>query len=232
MVTAGERVLRILSMLSTADHDTGSARLCTVSADALGVSGAGIMLMSPELQPGSICSSNLVSARLEELQYELGEGPSVDAYDQNRPVLEPDLSDPEVPRWVSFTPPAVRVGALAVFGFPMDVGDVRVGALTLYRDRPGPLEEHQLADALVMAKVAAHEVLAMQADAPVDRLPNELEDGANLRIVVHQASGMVAVQLGVSVAEALVRLRAHAFAHDEPLTAIATMVVARQLRFT
>ncbi len=231
-MTPGDRVLRILSMLAAADHDAGSARLCTVSADVLAMSGAGIMLLSPDVPLGSICSSDAVSARIEELQYELGEGPCIDAYHQDAPVLEPDLSDPAVPRWVSFTPPAVEAGARAVFGFPMDVGDVRVGALNLYRDRPGILEEQQLADALVMAKIAAHEVLAMQADARSGLLGPELEDGADLRLVVHQASGMVSVQLGVSVVEALVRLRAHAFAEEEPLTAVATKIVARQLRLT
>lgn len=219
-------------MLAATDHDAGTARLCTVSADVVAMSGAGIMLLSPDVQPASICSSNEVSARIEELQYELGEGPCIDAYHQDAPVLEPDLSDPAVPRWVSFTPPAVEAGARAVFGFPMDVGDVRVGALNLYRDRPGVLAEQQLADALMMAKIAAHEVLAMQADAPSGLLGPELEDGADLRLVVHQAAGMVSVQLEVSVVEALVRLRAHAFASDEPLTAVATKVVARQLRLT
>jgi hypothetical protein len=228
----GERVLRILSLLTAADESTGTGKLCTVSADALTMSGAGIMLMSPDLQPSSICSSNGVSARIEELQYELGEGPCVDAYEQSRPVLEPDLADPAVPRWISFAPPAVAAGARAVFGFPMHVGEVPVGALNLYRDRPGPLSDHQHADALVMAEVAAHEVLAMQADAPSGGLASEIEDGATFRFVVHQASGMVSVQLGVSVTEALVRLRAHAFAHDESLTDVAREVVARRLRLT
>ena len=76
------------------------------------------------------------------------------------------LADPETPRWISFSPPAVASGARAVFGFPLHVGAVRLGALNLYRDEPGSLTDDQHADALVMAEVAAHEVLAMQADAP------------------------------------------------------------------
>jgi len=119
-----------------------------------------------------------------------------------------------------------------VFGFPMHVGAVRLGALNLYRDEPGALTDDQHADALVMAELAAHEVLAMQADAPSGALAIELEDGGNFRFVVHQASGMVSVQLGVSVGEALVRLRAYAFSHDEPLTDVATDIVARRLRLT
>jgi len=227
---AGPRMMRILTLLAA--REIGTARLCTVSADAVEMSGAGIMLMSDDVPKGSICSSDAVSARLEELQFDLGEGPCIDAYEHAQPVLEPDLADSETPRWISFTPPAVASGARAVFGFPMQIGAVRLGALNLYRDEPGELTDDQHADALVMAELAAHEVLAMQADAPSGALAAELEHGGNFRFVVHQASGMVSVQLGVSVGEALVRLRAHAFANDEPLTDIATDIVARRLRLT
>jgi len=111
------------------------------------------------------------------------------------------------------------------------VGALRLGALNLYRDRPGPLSDEQYADSLVLAGVAAQAVLAMQAQAPPGALAAELEKGANFRFVVHQASGMVAAQLGVSVGEALVRLRAYAFANDRLLTEVALEVVARRLRF-
>ena len=62
-------------------------------------------------------------------------------------------------------------------------------------------------------------------------LATELEEGADFRFVVHQASGMVAVQLGVSVGEALLRLRAYAFANDRLLAEVAEDVVGRRLRF-
>ncbi len=195
------------------------------------MSGAGIMLMSDEVALGSVCTTNEVSALIEDLQFSLGEGPCVDAYRQGRPVLEPDLADPETPRWLAFSPPALAANARAVFGFPLQVGAVRLGALNLYRDRPGPLGDGQHADALVMADVAAQVVLAMQANAPLDAVAEELEARANFHLVEHQASGMVAAQLGVSVGEALVRLRAHAFSHDLPLEEVAEAVVDRRLRF-
>ncbi len=82
-----------------------------------------------------------------------------------------------------------------------------------------------------MADVAAQAVLVMQAHAPPGALAATLEAGADFQYVVHQAAGMVAAQLEVSVAEALVRLRAHAFGNDRPLAAVARDVVARALRF-
>ena len=229
---AGDRLLRILTRLSAGGSDKPeAARLCEVCADVAGMSGAGIMLMAGDEQQGSVCSSDGVSHLIEELQYTLGEGPCVDAHQQGGPVLEPDLVDPVTPRWLAFTPSAVEAGARAVFGFPLRVGAVRLGALNLYRDQAGPLTEDQYADALVLAGVAAQAVLAIQAQAPPGALAAELEEGANFRFVVHQASGMVAVQLGVSVAEALLRLRAHAFANDRLLAEVAEEVVGRKLRF-
>ena len=142
-----------------------------------------------------MCTTNEVSALIEQLQYELGEGPCVDAYHQDRPVLEPDLADPGTPRWLAFTGPAIEAGVRAVFGFPLQVGAVRLGALNLYCDRPGPLTDEQHADALVMADVAAQAVLVLQANAPPGKLAAELEAGADFQYVVHQASGMVAAQL-------------------------------------
>ena len=227
---AGNRLLRILAEFSAPGGTESSARLCEVSADVLAMTGAGIMLMSGDTQRGSVCSSNDVSALIEDLQYTLGEGPCVDSYRQHRPVLEPDLANPATARWLAFTPPAVAAGAQAIFGFPVQVGTIRLGALNLYRDRPGALSDDQHADALVMAGVAARTVLAAQAKAPPAELAAELEAGGNFRFVVHQASGMVAAQLEIGVGEALVRLRAYAFANDRLLSDVAEDVVVRRLR--
>jgi GAF domain-containing protein len=202
-----------------------------VCADVTAMTGAGIMLMSSDVSQGSVCTTNDVSALIEELQYTLGEGPCVDAYHRQHPVSEPDLAAALTPRWLAFTPPAVEAGVRAVFGFPLRIGAVRLGALNLYRDQPGPLTDDQHADALTMADVAARAVLALQASAPAAELAHDLDTLGDFRLVVHQASGMVSAQLNASMEEALVRLRAHAFASRRPLTDVTTDVVNRQLRF-
>lgn len=207
-----------------------SARLCGVCPGITGVTGAGVMLMSGEIPRGSLCTSNPVSHLIEELQYTLGEGPCVDAYQQDRVVAEPDLADPVTRRWLAFTPPALQAGVRAVFGFPLRVGAVRLGALNLYRDCPGPLGGDQHADALVVAGVAARWVLEAQAGAPFDAVAEELEMGADFHFVVHNAAGIVSVQEGISVTEALLRLRAYAFSNERLLADVAQDVVARRLR--
>ena len=195
------------------------------------MSGAGIMLLVGDRPQGSVCTTNDVSMLIEELQYTLGEGPCIDAHREHAPVAEPDLADPATVRWSEFSRSAVAAGARAVFGFPMSVGKVHLGALNLYRDRPGPLTDEQYADALVVADVAGRAVLTMQAGAFPGALGAALEAGGNFRFVVHQASGMVAVQLGVPVEDALMRLRAHAFANSQTVSDVARDVVAGSLRF-
>lgn len=226
-----ERRLAILGRLFDQGEGFTTARLCQVCAEISGATGAGVMLMAGDIPRGSVCSTDAVSALIEQLQFDLGEGPCVDAYHQDRPVLEPDLADPHAPRWLAFTGPAVAAGARAVFGFPLQVGAVRLGALNLYNDRPGDLTDDQYIDALIMADVAAQAVLLLQADAPPDTVAADLESNSNFQYVVHQASGMVAAQLDVTVSQALIRLRAHAFGNNRALTDVARDVVDRRLRF-
>ena len=229
---AGDRLSRILGELA-AEHDGrwSSTRLCEATRDIIGVSGAGVMLMSGDVPSGSLCTTDTVSNLIEELQFTLGEGPCVDAYQASQVVLEPDLARPAAPRWLAFTPVAVDAGVRAVFAFPLQVGSVRLGALDLYRDEPGALSDDQHADAMAMSDVIADWVLDVQADAPPGAVAGELERDADFHYVVHNAAGMVSVQLGVTITEALIRLRAYAFSNDRLLRDVAADVVARKLRF-
>ena len=143
------------------------------------------MLMSGDVPQGSLCTTNEVSALIEDLQYTLGEGPCVDAYRHDQVVLEPDLANPAVARWSAFSPPALGAGVRAVFGFPFRMGGARLGAVNLYRDRPGPLTDDQHADALVMADVVATWVLDVQAGAPDGDLAGQAR--GRCRLPLHRA---------------------------------------------
>jgi hypothetical protein len=134
------------------------------------------MLMSDELTYGTLCTTDTVSAVIEQVQYTLGEGPCID-HRYARPVLEPELSDRGQARWLGFTTPVVEAGAQAVFAFPLRVGAIRIGVLDLYRDRPGLLTDDQHADSLVLANVAAEMILLLQADASAGTVGAELDPG-------------------------------------------------------
>ena len=227
---AGGRLHRLLAELSAGGSEWPAAQLCAVCPGILSVDGAGVMLMSGDIPRGSLCASDNVSKLIEDLQYTLGEGPCVDAYHLDAVVAEPDLADPAARRWIAFTPPALQAGVRAVFGFPLRVGTVRLGALNLYRDRSGPLTADQHADALVMADVMARWVLDVQAGAPSDVMAQALESGADFHFMVHNAAGIVSVQEEISVTEALIRLRAFAFSHDRLINDVARDIIDRTLR--
>jgi hypothetical protein len=229
---AGERLQRILAALTDSDGLWSSVRLCAACPGIVGVDGAGVMLMSGDIRRGSLCSTDELSQTIEELQYTLGEGPCVDAYRQDIVVAEPDLADPVFGRWPFFTPSAVQAGVRAIFGFPMRVGAVRLGALNLYRAARGPLTVEQHADALVVADVTARWVLEVQAGAAPGTVATELEAGADFHFAVHNAAGIVSVQEDISVTDALIRLHAHAFSTDRMLADVAGDIIAHGLRLS
>ena len=223
------RFWRIVEIVATGEGGSGGRNLCRAGVEVLVVAGMSLMLRVDGM-PTPVCASNDLAAHLEDLQHTLGEGPGVDAQESGRPVMEPDLARPRRGRWVAFGPAALAAGAGALFAFPLRLGAVRLGALTLHQPSAGGLSDDQHADALMMAGVMFNAILTMQAGAPEGTLSPELEMLAGYGAEVHQASGMVSVQLGVNVGEALVRLRAHAYATERPLTAVAADVVGRRLQ--
>ena len=196
------------------------------------MSGAWIVLFSGLGLPLLHSATDEVWDVLVDLEFTVGEGPCHDASVLDRPVLEPDLANPTPPgRWPAFAPAGARTRARAVFGFPVHIGAARLGAIGLYRDRPGTLGDDQHADALVVADMCARAVLTTQAGAPPGVVAADLAADASFQPVVHQASGMVSVQLGIGVADALVRLRAYAYRADRTITYVAEAVVTRRLSF-
>ena len=216
-----------------ADHERGDSpgsRLCRACVDLIAISGAGIMLMDDEGNGSSLGLSDHVIGTVEDLQFTLGEGPGIDAHSLGRPVLGPQLDHPVETRWPAFAPAAVNAGVRAAFGFPLRVGAIRLGALDLYQDRPGALGGLQMQDALEMAGIVTRAVIATQTNASPGELAQEVGSAGDLRSTVHQASGMLSEQLEIPIGDALVRLRAHAYAEGRPIHDVASDVVARRLR--
>jgi ANTAR domain/GAF domain len=176
-----------------------------------------------------------VSEQLPELQLTLGEGPCHDVLASAAPVLAADLGDAEsVRRWPGFAPAARRLGAGAVFAFPLTVGVIRAGVLGLYRRSPGPLHARQLGDLLILADAATVMLLDGAHGSTENEdgswLDGQAPDLALHRAEIDQATGMLTVQLGVSAGEAYARLRAYAYSQDRRLADVAGDIVARRLR--
>lgn len=252
---AAARVADILAALAaTGPADSWPGRLVADCRQATRVSGVGLALMGTGGSAGILAATNGQAQQMEDLQFALGEGPCIDAARSGRPVFCSDLSADGVARWPAFSSGAARAGVVAAFTFPLQVGVVAIGALDLYRDQRGPLSTPQVTEAVAFADAAVSVLLHLQGigdseaaalsdgdghqgspgdGVPVtrDTLGPDWAEVVERRAVVHQAAGMISVQLGVDVAAALLRLRAHAFATGRPMAEIATDVVSRRLRF-
>jgi GAF domain-containing protein len=231
-----DEALAQMAKLASAAEDPGDvaatlARLCVAAVEVVGVSGAGVSLMAEHGRRGFGAASDASSQQLEELQFTLGEGPCVDALRTGRPVLVPDLLDGHRQRWPGYSSAAQDLGVRAVFAFPIQVGGARLGVLDVFRDQPGSLTREQTGLAVTFADVALMVVLDGQQRAPAGELPQGFVQSPGLRAEIAQAQGMIMMQLGISITDALVRLRAYAYAEGRPLSEVARDVVARRIRF-
>ncbi|GLZ75201.1 GAF domain-containing protein [Actinorhabdospora filicis] len=199
------------------------ALVCRAALGAVGVDGAAVTVAAGTDARDVLHASDTVAAELEEWQITYGEGPGVDALEGGGSTLVADLGEHHCAlRWPVFTPAALGSGAKALFALPLQVGVIRLGVLDLYRAEAGGLGA-RLAEALDYADAATALLLdGVDATHP-DSDPHQAH--------VHQATGMVVVQLGVGAAAAYAALRAHAFAHGRHLGEVAADVVARRLRF-
>jgi hypothetical protein len=233
-----DRMAVILALLD-GDRARGANLPRTVAAQAavtLGVGGICAGLGTGASGMVLAWSDEAVSAELEDLQFTLGQGPGPDAVAGGAPVLVADLAAAGQ-RWPQFAPAAAALGVRAIFALPLRIGAISVGVLVAHRAAPGPLTEGALMDAVALAETVTVLLVHQQNAAayPAGRTSNGPQRGwarpATFRAQVHQATGMISVQLGVTLAEALVRLRAHAYAEDRLIAEVAADVVARRLRF-
>lgn len=205
-------------------------RVCRVAAREMRVAGAGVSLMTATGVRGISAASDPDAERVEDLQFLLGEGPCIEAFEARRPVLVADLARDAGTRWPAYSPAAYADGVRAVFAFPLQVGGARLGVLDMFRGHVGPLGHAELSAAFTFADVAVEMLLNGHGSAGERAGVEGFLDVGN-RAQLFQAQGMVMVQLGVPVGEALARMRAHAYAEGRGLDDVARDVVERRLRF-
>ncbi|MEU4624800.1 GAF domain-containing protein [Actinoplanes sp. NPDC023801] len=207
--------------------------VCRAAASALSASGTGISVLTDDGTRGVYAASDPASEHVEELQFLLGEGPCLDAFDRRQPVLIADLAD-EVTRWPVYAPEVHDRGVRAVFAFPLQIGAARLGVFDVFRDQAGRLSEQHLTDALCFADVAVEALLDRQReDTGTLGGPayDSVIDGVGNRAELFQAQGMVMVQIQGSITDAAARIRAYAYAENRSLGDVARDIVARNLRF-
>jgi hypothetical protein len=230
-----ERRARIMAAIAGQDATAGAGelarRLCRFAVDEMALSGCALVLMSGAESSSVLAGAGRHARTVTGLQMELGEGPCLQAHASGVPVLLPDLTAENANRWPAFAAAAVAVGVRAEFSLPLTVGTGGIGTLDLCRDRPGMLSDEHLADAMIAADIARDAVLYQPYAPTGPGLAELLATAGTDRIVIHQATGMIAAQLDDTVANALARLRAAAFASGRSMYDIAQDVVERRVRF-
>lgn len=226
------RVWAAISTYARRDGAPMSTRHVVMAcADALSAAGAGLSLARDSSPREPVLASAPAAEDLEELQFTLGQGPGMDAAAGRGPVLADDLAGPDARRrWPAFAPEAAGRGVRGMSAFPVAAGAALIGVLDVYRLQPGPLTADEFADGLVFADAAL--ILALDERGGITVGPDGLGGAAisARRAQVHQATGMVAAQLGVSMTDALAVLRARAYAHSRGLADLAADILARRVR--
>ena len=229
------RALIDITRSGTDDRDL-AARICRACLGGMNVDGAALSVFTASVSRETLAATDATAARLEDLQFALGEGACLEAAAMGRPVLVPDLHDPVLTvRWPVFaTAVGEQTGIRALFALPLQLDTINLGVLDLYRNTPGPLTGTELRDVLAATDTATLMMLGVHdesGDEPAR--DNRWRDrSSNDRAQVRRATEKVLAQLGVPGQDAFARLRAHAFAEHRPLTDVARDVLEGRLRFT
>lgn len=200
------------------------SRLCRAASQEVNVIAATVTMGAPGDTSVVVATNAPASQRYAEAEYAVGEGPANDAWLHRRPVLVPELGGAQDGAWPGYTATAAAAGILAVFAFPLQVGAIRLGVLTLYHDEPGPLTPSDLATCLLMAELATERLIESRA-ADEGATEPSLEAAADVRMEIYQAQGMIAVALEISLIDALATMRGHAFQSGRDLIDVASAIV-------
>jgi hypothetical protein len=217
------------------DKLSGLDELCSVLCASfireLPVTGAALSAFSGSVQETALHASDDFATRLDELQFDLGEGPRWEAARSRLPVLLPYVRSMSHVKWPVFGHALTETDAQALFVFPLVVGAMDIGVVELYRDTPGELSDSELLTARALADDAAWKLLrrVLIPDTGDERGQVELSPS---RREIHQATGMVLAQIGGTAADALLLLRAHAFANGQTVRETSNEVLSRKLDFS
>ncbi|MER6665740.1 GAF and ANTAR domain-containing protein [Amycolatopsis japonica] len=221
----------VLAALRAGSDVLGSlSRLCQACVSLLPVDGASVSVILGTEHRQPLYASDAVAKRIEDLQFSLGEGPCFEAFTTGRPVLVPDLARQTALTWPVFAAQIDERQVGAIFALPLRRGAARFGAMDMYRQRPGWLSEAELEVALRIADIITSALLAASAPGPDGQIDERwITDLTQDRAVVHQATGFVIAEFGISPEQALARLRGYAFVTGRLLQDVALDLVTGRL---
>jgi GAF domain len=198
-------------------------RLCHACPELLSVDGVALTVGYTTDRRVTVCTTDAVAARLEDLQDVLGEGPGWDAYSDGH-LVSARLPADSPERWPMLSDAVRRqLRPVEVLALPMQSGPDPLGVLSVHRSRVFSPDEQDVAQFVADAIGAA---LARDHDASAD----EPSEPWHSRSQVHLATGMVVAQLKLSPEDALALIRAYAYAQDHGINDVAEGIIARRIR--
>ncbi|MBT1671638.1 GAF and ANTAR domain-containing protein [Curtobacterium flaccumfaciens] len=226
MDDAFERALRALRSADVADHE-----LSRPFALALPMGGVSISTFGELCPSETVSATDEVATRVDEIQFDLSEGPCWTALANDTPVLETDVVRRPNAAWPAFNEAVRSEPVGAVFAFPVAFGPFPLGAVDVYVPQPATIEDDTVRQAMTLASAVSRRVLrralrsiADEDDALLDRSPSS-------RRVVHQATGVVLAQLDISPEDAYLLLQGHAFARRTTMRRVAEEILDGTVRF-
>lgn len=209
------------------------SNLCAPFLSLLPVTGVSISVLGGVAGPATVCSSDRHASRLDELQFDLGEGPCWQALASRRPVLTEDVrAKSPADAWPNLVRALSDEPVSSIFAFPLSVGSLGIGAVDLYTADPARLDEVDVADAITLAGYAAWQVLRRVLDDQDSPEDSTTEAPESSRREFHQATGMVLAQMGITASDAALLIRAHAFSTGRTVLEVSRDVVDRSLVFS
>jgi hypothetical protein len=191
---------------------------------------ATVSVMALGILPATVVSAtDPLAVRVDELQLDLGEGPVWDALKEALPVLEPDLLSRPRRVWPAFSAALAQEDVGALFVFPLRVGHLGIGVITLISRIPMELSVEHGRQAGLLAGVMSALLLRRAFDQTRDDSDQVPE--VHSRRSIHQATGMVIAQANVGAADAELLIRGHAFAHNKTMRQVADEILQRRLAF-
>ena len=211
--------------------DSDPLELCNAFVAALPITGASIAVLASSGARLTLCSSDATAARVDELQFELGEGPQFSVSRFGNFIGIPDVAQHLHHEWPVFGAALHELSIGALFSVPMRMGAVTLGVATLYCTVPRVLSPEQKSTALAIASAGVGSLTSQALRSATDEIDAESQMAPASRREIHQATGMVLVQLDTTATIAFARLQAHAFANMKTLQQVAHEVVSGVFTF-
>lgn len=210
--------IRALAALAVTEDDTTHTAEAVVSMaiETVGTDHGSLTVFRPNGRLVTMAPTAPAIAEADRLQYELGEGPCVEAAWEAATYVSDDLTADE--RWPVWAPKAAATGLRALLASRLEIGDRVLGALNLYCDRPHRFTDEDREHARIFASHATATLITVQER-------QNLRMAVDSRTVIGQAQGILMARYELDEAQSFSVLRRLSQTNNRKLRELAADIV-------